>query len=373
MDTNEQFVLRLRKGSHPDKLLRSILGKKVSGDHVVSETGVPKTWLDYAPRWAKLFDNVTVVNNGGELKASYMDPMPSAPIPVSVDITGMVETSQAEVRHATPQSNIVWPQMPPLCQEMEMFRKPQWYETMRSMVELGTHIALAGPPGVGKDTAVIQLAAETGMPLVTIGGDAGFRRRDLVGSAQITNGSSYFEVAEYAAAAINGWWVLLTEVNAADPDALMYINSQLAAPYIVTLNGKAYPVHKNFRIFVSYNPGLIGTKPLPQSFKDRFFSIQVPFFTNSQLYRILEANGMNVESYFAEKIVKFGIRMWDAHERNQLRYQITTRRLIDAVVLLNNHIVDDVKVALTMAVLDAIDSTVERKNAEIILREVCNG
>jgi MoxR-like ATPase len=246
---------------------------------------------------------------------------------------------------------------------------------MKAMVARGKHIALSGPPGVGKDTAVIQLAAEEGRPLVTIGGDAGFRRRDLVGTPHIANGSSYFEVAEYAAAVVNGWWVLLTEVNAADADALMFINAQLASPYIVTVSGKAYPVHPDFRLFVSYNPGLTGTKPLPQSFKDRFFSVKVPFFSFTQLKSILQAHGMpeadsiNNEAW-PNMIVRFGIQMWDAYTRGQMRYQITTRRLIDATVLMLDSIEPDVKSALRAAVIAAIDSPVEASTAESILRSL---
>lgn len=373
MEEHEQFILRLRKGSQQDLMLRKVLDHKQNVDTLLESTGVAKSWLNWFPRWARTFDNLSVVSNSGTMRASYMDPMPSTPVPIGVDLNLSMSSDGGiqSVSPREPMSSICWPQMPPLCELMENFRKPAWYDTMQAMVERGKHIALSGPPGVGKDTAVIQLAAEVGHPLVTIGGDAGFRRRDLIGTDHISQGSSYFEVAEYAAAAINGWWVLLTEVNAADADALMYINAQLAAPYVVTLNGKAYPVHKDFRIFVSYNPGLIGTKPLPQSFKDRFFSIQVPFYSESALERLLKAHGLPDDAPWSQTIVKFGVAMWSAYERGQMRYQISTRRLIDAIVLMDD-IVTDVKEALSLAVLAAIDSPVEYKAAETVLRDIMN-
>ena len=209
---------------------------------------------------------------------------------------------------------------------------------------------------------------------MTIGGDAGFRRRDLVGTAHISNGTSRFEVGEYAAAAVNGWWVLLTEVNAADPDALMYINAQLAPPYVVTIQGRAYPVHEDFRIFVSYNHGLIGTKPLPQSFKDRFFSIKATFFTKSQLTRRLQSMGMN---FLPENersngiIIDFGIKMWEAHKNGQMRYQVTTRRLADALLLVNLN-EQDAESAIEAAVIAAIDSPVETRAADRVLSDLLN-
>jgi len=209
-----------------------------------------------------------------------------------------------------------------------------------------------------------------GKVLVTVSGDAGFRRKDLVGSLQIANGRSFFEVAEYAAAVVNGWWALVTEVNAADADALLFMNSQMAPPYVINIAGKAYPVHPNFRLFVSYNPGLVGTKPLPQSFKDRFFSIQVPFFTEARLRSLLVANGAPEDIVWVEEIVQFGMLMWKAHERGQMRYQVTSRRLMDAVELMKCDIVTSTIEAINLAVISAIDSPVEAQTARQLLNNV---
>lgn len=266
-----------------------------------------------------------------------------------------------------------WPDAPLPMPVMVNFDEPSWFADMSLMVGLGRHISIEGPPSIGKDTAVEQLAAMHQIPLVVMGGDAGFRTRDLVGSQQIANGASYFDVADYAAAAVNGWWVLLTEVNAADPSAIMFINRQLAAPYVVNFAGRSFPVHQNFRLFVTYNHGLIGTKPLPQSFKDRFFSIRESFFTETQLRKRLEAMGwsMKPEHEMANSIiVDFGMAMWSAHERGLMRYQITVRRLKDAVdlVVVGGR---SVKSALKAAVLASIDSPVEYKAAENVLNTVC--
>jgi hypothetical protein len=55
------------------------------------------------------------------------------------------------------------------------------------------------------------------------------------------------------------------------------MNGQLATPYEVQLHGRSFPVHPEFRVVVTYNPGLVGTKPLPPAFKDRFFPIKLAF------------------------------------------------------------------------------------------------
>lgn len=414
MDKHSQVTLRVRQDSEMDRFIKRLSEGQMTDQQMRDFAG--SAWgADVFRRFCQNFDNLKLVRNRSnkQNKLVYADPNPTVPVAVGVsvsktttpsatttagdgaavsksDLMSLVDALKGNKAQDEDFSNIKWPQCPPLCEPMPNFREPSWFQVMKAMVAQGKHIALSGPPGVGKDTAVIQLASEEGRPLVTIGGDAGFRRRDLVGTAHIVNGSSYIEVGEYAAAAINGWWVLLTEVNAADADALMYINAQLAAPYIVTISGKAYPVHPDFRIFVSYNPGLVGTKPLPQSFKDRFFSIQVPFFTADGLRKVLEAHGLpkvdevrkpemqhtdwqgNItwDITWVEQIIKFGTAMWEAYEAGRMRYQITTRRLIDATVLMNEGIVDSFSEAIKAAVLAAIDSPVEYKAAQEVLKSI---
>lgn len=373
----DPYVLRVRYGSELDTALRALDESPKSPDEITELTGKNRTLYYMRTFLTDNFDNVDVSyewgNKNGPHQLRYTDVMPNK---ISIDSAQFSGSHDVEQRSHDDEMELQfqWPVAPPIISKMANFDEPSWFSDMEFMVRRGRHISLEGPPGVGKDTAVEQLAARHSKPLVTIGGDAGFRKRDLVGSPQIANGTSYFQVAEYVAAAINGWWVLLSEVNAADPDALMYINTQLAPPNIVTFQGKAYPVHKDFRIFVSYNHGLIGTKPLPQSFKDRFYSIKVPFFSEYQLRRRLEAMGMPTaypEEYFlpwTQTIVDFGIAMWDAHQRGQMRYQITTRRLIDAVALLDRN--QDVRDALRKAVISAIDSPVEANEAEVVLKKL---
>lgn len=374
MESHVQLTLRVKPGSEMDKMARALLEQDRTDGQMRELAG--SVWgADVFRRFCSSFDNMRLVRDRRthNNKLVYVDPNPVVPVSIGMDVNPTSQVAQAQSTEAPTTYEIRWPQAPPLIDSMgEVFRKPGYFDTMLSMVEHGRHIALAGPPGVGKDTAVQELAAQLGRPLVTVGGDAGFRRRDLVGSVQISNGRSYMDVAEYAAAVVNGWWVLMSEVNAADADALMFINTQLAPPYAINIAGKSYPVHKDFRLFVTYNPGLVGTKPLPQSFKDRFFSIQVPFYTSQQLRSMLVAHGMPQEAPWASEIVTFGLALWDASQRGQLRYQVTARRLQDAVVLLTSGLASTTAEALKLAVIASIDSPVEAKVAEQVLRNVVN-
>jgi nitric oxide reductase NorQ protein len=362
---DRQYLLRVRRGGELDKVMDCMLENgSYMTESQLQTAGGKKRSAQLARYMAQFFDNYTTVGGPAKgTKLAYADPVPSVPVSVSVSTT--TQNIQSDSSLAVEQ--ILWPEMPAVPESIgEVFREPSWFKPMERMVELGHHIAIAGPPAVGKDTGIIELAAKYGMPLVMVGGEGGLRKRDLVGTTEIVNGSTSFHVAEFAAAVVYGWWASITEINAADPDVIILLNAVMASPYIINIQGKAYPVHPNFRLFVSYNPGLAGTKPLNAAFKDRFFSITVPFFTTSQMKSILEAHGAISDSRL-DAVIEYGRMVYVAYERGQMRYQITARRLMDAVVLYQNGIADSVKQSLEMAVVAAIDSQVEVKAASNIL------
>jgi hypothetical protein len=349
---------------HPDRFVTSEEFTKVGS----------KCFAQVLAQIAKSSDNLTVKYDysNHSVTARYTDISTRIPVSVAAPILDApaISVSQPIALPAPIEFEaIVWPEMPSIPVGMGgKFREPTWFKNMEKMVWAGRHISLSGAPGVGKDSAVIELAATYNKPLVFVGGDAGFRRRDLVGSMQVANGHSFFEVAEYAAAAVNGWWVVISEVNAADADAILFLNQQLAAPYAVQIAGKSYPVHPDFRMFITYNPGLIGTKPLPQSFKDRFFSINVPWFSKVQLKSLLVAHGMP-DTVWAETLVFTAMEIWNAHERGTIRYQITTRRLMDVVELMSccyNEF--ELETAMMAGVVAALDSPVEAKTVIQIIK-----
>lgn len=369
------FLLRVKKNSQVHKVLEKYNNEPIDPEKITETTGKSYFYWIFNTFLRRNFDNVRIdkVNDGRILR--YKEPLTSV-VSIAQPISQPIQTTHSDEEDIQT-DNMQWPSDAPVPQPIKSsdWDNPSYFQTMEKMVLSGRHISLEGPPSVGKDTAVVQLAALHNKPLVTIGGDAGFRVRDLVGTTHISNGHSCHIVGDYVAAVVNGWWVLMTEVNAADPSALMYINRQLASPYVVNLGGKSYPVHPNFRLFVTYNNGLIGTRPLPQSFKDRFFSIKVPFFTGPALRRRLTKMGMPVvaddPAQHTEKIVAFGVALWDAYERGQIRYQITTRRLIDASYLIFS-CGEDVRSSLRAAVIDAIDNPLETQAAERILLTVMN-
>lgn len=378
------LLLRVREDSEVGKILRAMQdGSKLTEAELQTLTGLERS-RHTARRLATWFDNVSVKADrrvgGTVLSMRFVDVSNTAA--ANIQVTAIVQqqtvetvpqaavsqvAAQSAAPKAEPQEEMRWPDAPRLLARKTKFDKPGWFETMRKMVVAGRHISLESAPGVGKDTAVEELAAEEGMPLVVVSGDGGLRARALVGGMSIANGSTRFDVAEFAMAVVKGYWCSITEVNAADADVLLVLNSLMAAPYAIQINGRSYDVHPDFRLFITYNSGLVGTKPLPQSTKDRFFSIKIPWFSAEGLRKRLEFHGLpGAEVEWANKVVQFGVNMWAAYESGRMRYQISTRRLIDAVYLANEGL--DWKDAVRQAVVDAIDSPIESKMAKEVLR-----
>jgi len=245
------------------------------------------------------------------------------------------------------EGNVIWatPPIPPRSLG-RFFNEPDYYPLFKVAVENGRHVALSGPPGTGKSTTVEEYAVQTDTILVNISADAGLSRRVLEGYAEIDQGTSTFNASEYVTACVHGWWVKIDEVNGADADALMFLNSQMSPPYCVNFHGQSRPIHPSYRLFVTYNRGLVGTKLLPQNFHDRFTEFPVGYPDDMQLKRLLIQNGLGDEENL-RRFINVARAIWESE--GGLRFQLSPRRLFDGILFLNEGIAPDV--ALTSAIL----------------------
>lgn len=254
------------------------------------------------------------------------------------------------------QAVLIYPERPELPLPKLNYIQPIWYKRMVAVLDSGRHVAISGPPGCGKSTGPEQYFIEKGIPFVVVNGDAGLRRRDLEGTPSIDKHGSWFQVAEFAAAAVLGWACVINEVNAADADALLWLNGIIEVPHHITIGGRSFPVHPDFRLVVTYNPGLVGTKALPQAFKDRFFPIKLAFPPKAFLRRILVAKGMDPQAAYADRLLKYAADCWALHEKGNLRYQISPRRLFDVVFLMDSAPETALEDAIKQAIVDSVDS-----------------
>lgn len=184
-----KYSFRIKSGTELEQVLDEIMAGTTNQKELLDKH---YAWNTVWTAWAlgRFSDNFSLSRAG----ASYTDVVPNTIVQSQV--------VQADQIAGTPSNDnqpqveqIRFPGVPIIDDPMPNFRKPSWFESMRLAVRAGKHISLSGPPGIGKSTAVAQLAAEEHKPLVHIGADAGLRRRDLTGNTELINGHTSFSPA----------------------------------------------------------------------------------------------------------------------------------------------------------------------------------
>lgn len=382
---NKKLLVELDPGSEMHKIVAwFLLNGKSSADlaDVSQATGLEeRRIMHYVGRMRGWFTNVSSKRRGHVIKLNYAAIEPEVSLIIdgsakSIDEAGTLvhAASAAKATSHKSSTDIIVPNapaIPDVATKYGFFVKPQYFARLSSKVmQHKLHVSLSGPPGIGKSVAFEVLAAQNLMPLVNVNADSGLRSRQLVGSM---TDLGRFEMAQFAAAVVNGWWAKIDEANGADPDAIIFLNSLLAPPYQVGINGRSYSVHPNFRLCITYNPGLIGTKPLPESLKDRLYPFRIKFPTAAMLERMLVANGLPKpdEDGRVQSMITFAMAMATARQENRCRFDITLRRLTDAWTdiqdgastheALTNSCVERVdNVVDSAAVQQVLDSTVQK-------------
>ncbi|MEW6278483.1 MAG: AAA family ATPase [Candidatus Eremiobacterota bacterium] len=138
-------------------------------------------------------------------------------------------------------------------------------------------ILLTGATGVGKTAGIKCLASYTGNPLVRINLHDNTDELELFGGYKPNpKGPGFVWVDGLVTTAVrNGYWIMLDELNLADPAVLERLNALLDGDDFVKLTEKSdaevVRAHKDLRVFATMNPrSYEGRKDLSAAMKDRF-------------------------------------------------------------------------------------------------------
>lgn len=142
------------------------------------------------------------------------------------------------------------------------------------------NVLIYGPTGPGKTTAVEAWAAERGLRMATISGNASMEPRQLFGGFIPDGNGGYGWIDGPVTDVVrNGGVLLLDEVNFISPKIYTTIYPLTDGRRSITLldhMGETIVAHEDVIVFATMNPEYIGTTPLNYAFRNRF-DMQIPW------------------------------------------------------------------------------------------------
>lgn len=146
-------------------------------------------------------------------------------------------------------------------------------------------VFLYGVAGTGKNVFAQFLAARMGSPLLEMQMDMGTERSDLIGTMvpnpDVAEDGNMYKFLEEALtiAAKYGLMLAIHEGNYAIPQVASLLNSFTDGSKFFKLNGEFVPIHENFVLIITLNPGYRGTFPFNPALVSR--GLYVPTETPS--------------------------------------------------------------------------------------------
>ena len=142
------------------------------------------------------------------------------------------------------------------------------------------NVLIYGPTGPGKTTSVEAWAAERGLRMATISGNASMEPSQMTGKF-VSDGHGGFAWIDGPVTDVvrNGGVLLLDEVNFINPKIYTNLYSLTDGRRCIILldhHGETIEAHPDLTIFATMNPDYIGTTPLNFAFRNRF-DIQIPW------------------------------------------------------------------------------------------------
>lgn len=209
-------------------------------------------------------------------------------------------------------------------------------------VNMGENILLTGGTGVGKTSQILQLASRINQPVLRANFNGETRLSDFIGKMHVIDGETKWVDGILPLAMKKGYWLLLDEIDFADPSILSLLHPVLEDNPCLVLkenDGEVIIPHKDFRIFGTANSiGAMqdkagsygGTNQMNEAFLDRWQVILVPNLTEKEEIKVLKSKSEGIKTIWAKRMVEFANKVRkNALEDFQFSSDsFSTRRLI---------------------------------------------
>jgi MoxR-like ATPase len=187
----------------------------------------------------------------------------------------------------------------------------------------GQNVILTGGTGVGKTTHITQLANRINQPLLRINFNGETRMSDLVGKVHVIAGETRWMDGVLPMAMRNGWWLLLDELDFAEPAVLSLLHPVLEEESVLVLkenSGEIIHPHPSFRLFATANSigamseraaTFTGTNDMNEAFLDRWQVILVNNLSVEEEIKVLRKASPGLRSAWARRIAEFAKKARD--------------------------------------------------------------
>lgn len=202
------------------------------------------------------------------------------------------------------------------------------------------NVILTGGTGVGKTTHITQLANRINQPLLRINFNGETRMSDLVGKVHVVAGETRWMDGVLPLAMRNGWWLLLDELDFAEPAVLSLLHPVLEDESVLVLkenSGEIIRPHPNFRIFATANSigamseqagSFTGTNEMNEAFLDRWQVILVENLSLEEEIKVLRKASPSLRTKWVRRIAEFARKARQGDINNYAGENFSTRKTL---------------------------------------------
>ena len=186
---------------------------------------------------------------------------------------------------------------------LKAFIPPSYLTDLEQLILFGKPVLLVGSAGIGKTIGVEYLAQKHSKQFYRVNFDGGMTPESFIGGVRVeakvdpvtgaSNSVTFFQNGSVVEAAVNGGWLLLDELDKAQPEYAAALHAMLeSVRNPIRLNddgGRLITPHSDFRIIATANTlgdvedsslGFFGSSPMNAAFKDRFSIFRVSYPEN---------------------------------------------------------------------------------------------
>jgi cobaltochelatase CobS len=202
-------------------------------------------------------------------------------------------------------------------------------------------VLLTGHTGCGKTSVIQQIASQLGQGVIRINLNGQTTIGDFVGLWTVKGGETVWVDGALPLALKHGYWLILDEIDFAEPAILAVLNAILEKGGEFVLKEKGYEKitpHENFRLFATANTvgcmqdyrGLYqGANILNEAFLDRWRVYFVDYLPEEQEAKVLTDSIQKMTPKIAKRIVMVGNMIREAFVKEEIACTFSLRRMLD--------------------------------------------